>query len=104
LIGSDESIKVWVNGTSVLDPRTRRPLTFDEDLVEVQLKTGEHSLLFKLEQRQGPWTFAARVLEAGAIPPRVQGISSSLNADSASVIIVRTDVNGASAALDKVLV
>ena len=103
-IGSDESIRVWVNGTLVLDRRTQRPLTFDEDLVEVDLKAGENALLIKLEQRQGPWTFAARVLETGAIPPRVQEISPSLNADSPSAVIVRTDVNGANSVLDKVAV
>ena len=103
-IGSDESIRAWVNGALVLDRRTRRPLTFDEDLVDVDLKAGDNSLLIKLEQRQGPWTFAARVLETGAIPPRVQEISPSLNADSPSSVIVRTDVNGARSALDKVAV
>ena len=103
-IGSDESIRAWVNGTLVLDRRTRRPLTFDEDLVEVDLKAGENALLVKLEQRQGPWTFAARVLETGAIPPRVQEISPSLNADSPAAVIVRADVNGAHSALEKVSV
>ena len=103
-IGSDESIRAWVNGALVLDRRTRRPLTYDEDLVEVDLKAGENALLIKLEQRQGPWTFAARVLETGAVPPRVQEISPSLNADSPGALIVRTDVNGAHSASDKVAV
>ena len=39
-IGSDESIRFWVNGARVLDRRTSRPLTFDEDQVEVDLKGG----------------------------------------------------------------
>ena len=56
-IGSDESIRVWLNGASVLDRRTRRPLTFDEDQVEVDMQAGDNSLLVKLEQRAGAWTF-----------------------------------------------
>ena len=103
-IGSDESIRVWVNGALALDRRTRRPLTFDEDLVEVEMKAGENALLVKLEQRAGPWTFAARVLEPGTIPPRVQEIGPSLNADSPTALVVRTDVSAERASLDKVKV
>ncbi len=103
-IGSDESIRVWVNGTQVLDRRTRRQLAFDEDRVEVELKKGENSLLVKLEQRAGTWTFSARVLEAGAVPPRIQEIGPSLFSDSATAISVRTDINSDHAAQDKVTV
>ena len=103
-IGSDESIRVWLNGAIVLDRRTRRPLTFDEDQVEVDMQAGDNSLLVKLEQRAGAWTFAARVLERGAIPPRIQEIGPSLNDDSPSALVIRTDINCERAALDKVKV
>ena len=103
-IGSDESIRVWLNGALVLDRRTRRPLTFDEDQVEVDMKAGDNALLVKLEQRAGPWIFAARVLERGATPPRIQEIGPSLNDDSPSALIIRTDVTSDRAALDKVTV
>ena len=103
-IGSDESIRVWLNGALVLDRRTRRPLTFDEDRVEVDMQAGDNSLLVKVEQRAGAWTFAARVLERGAIPPRIQEIGPSLNDDSPSALVIRTDINGDRAALDKVTV
>lgn len=103
-IGSDEGIRVYVNGAQVLDRRTRRQLSFDEDRVEVDLKAGDNSLLIKLEQRQGAWNFAARVLERGAIPPRVQEIGPSLIEESPTVVLVKTDVNAENAALDKVTV
>jgi pimeloyl-ACP methyl ester carboxylesterase len=103
-IGSDESIRVWLNGAIVLDRSTRRPLTFDEDQVEVDMQAGDNSLLVKLEQRAGAWTFAARVLERGAIPPRIQEIGPSLNDDSPSALVIRTDINCDRAALDKVTV
>ena len=103
-IGSDESVRVWVNGALVLDRRTPRQLAFDEDQVEVPLKAGENTLLVKLEQRSGAWTFSARVLERGAIPPRIQEIGPSLMEASAAEVMLRTDINGARAALDRVVV
>jgi dienelactone hydrolase len=103
-IGSDESIRVWVNGMQVLDRRTPRQLTFDEDQVEVNLKAGDNTLLVKLEQHVGPWTFAARVLEHGAIPPRVQEIGPSLMEETPTEVVLRTDISAVRAALGKVVV
>ena len=103
-IGSDESIRVWVNGSQVLDRRARRQLTYDEDRVEVDLKAGGNAILVKLEQRTGPWHFSTRVLESGAIPPRVQEIGPSLLDDSGAVLTLRTDADSERASLDKVRV
>ncbi len=103
-IGSDESIRVWVNGARVLDRRTSRPLTFDEDQVEVDLKSGENTLLVKLEQRSGDWTFAARILERGAIPPRIQEIGPSLVEATPAEVVLDTDTSSVRAALDRVAV
>jgi pimeloyl-ACP methyl ester carboxylesterase len=103
-IGSDESIRVWVNGTLVLDTRSTRPLTFDEDQVDVEMEAGDNALLVKLEQRRGPWSFSARVLEAGAIPPRVQEIGPSLTEEPGHVLAVRTDSHSRHAAADAVSV
>lgn len=103
-VGSDESIRVWLNGTVVLDKRTQRQLAFDEDQVEVDMKAGDNSLLVKLEQQAGPWVFSARVLERGAIPPRVQEIGPSLMEYSQTNIVVRTDINHDRASQDKVTV
>ena len=103
-VGSDESIRVWLNGALVLDRRTGRQLTFDEDQVEVNMKAGENTLLVKLEQRRGPWTFSARVLEQGAMPPRLQEIGPSLVGYSPAAIALVTDINKDRAAQDQVTV
>jgi hypothetical protein len=103
-VGSDESIRVWLNETVVLDKRTQRQLAFDEDQVEVDMKAGDNSLLVKLEQQAGPWVFSARVLERGAIPPRVQEIGPSLMEYSQTAVAVRTDINHEHASQDKVTV
>ena len=103
-LGSDEGIRAWVNGALVLDRRGPRPLTFDEDQVEVDLKAGANALLVKLEQRTGSWAFAARVLESGATPSRIQEIGPSFTVESPAALVVRTDINRDHAAEDRVAV
>lgn len=66
-LGSDDGVRVWVNGTRVHEHLGRRPLVFDEDRVEVPMQAGENAILVKLEQRRGPWAFSLRVLEPGTV-------------------------------------
>ena len=96
-LGSDEGMRAWMNGALVLDRPGARPLAFDEDQVEVELKAGENLLLVKVEQRTGPWSFAARVLESGAIAPRVQEIAPSFTVEG-PVLTVKTDLDARRAA------
>ncbi len=103
-LGSDESIRVWLNGAPVLDKRTSRPQTFDEDRIPVEMKAGDNALLIKSEQRIGPQTISARVLEPGTVPARILEIGPSVRESTADALIVRTDANGDGAALDKVTV
>ena len=61
--------------------------------------------MVKVEQHSGPWTFSARVLERGSIPPRLQEIGPSLVDDSRTAIPPsRTDINTDRASVDKVTV
>src|SRR6185295_3612521 len=69
-VGSDEGIRVWVNGALVLSRDGLRSLTFDEDQVEIDLKAGENTLLVKVPQTFGAWRFSARVLEPGTLLSR----------------------------------
>ncbi|HWA26453.1 MAG TPA: prolyl oligopeptidase family serine peptidase [Lacunisphaera sp.] len=102
-LASDESLRAWVNGKLVLERAGARPLTFDQDQVEVEFAAGANLLLLKVEQRTGPWIFAARVLETGAIPPRVQEIGPSFALEG-SVLVLRTDVDATHASEAKVTV
>jgi hypothetical protein len=102
-LGSDESLRAWVNGNLVLERSGPRPLTFDQDQVEVDLNAGDNLLLVKVEQRTGPWNFAARLLESGAIPPRAQEIGPSFTLEG-STLVVRTDIDSARASEAQVAV
>lgn len=60
-LGSDDGLKVWVNGSLVLVNNTRRALNPNDDAVRIQLKQGKNRLLLKIVQQSGPWGFAARL-------------------------------------------
>jgi hypothetical protein len=63
LIGSDDGIKVWLNGKIVWKNLVQRRMVPDSDKVEVELQKGENLLLIKLEQRIGNVGFAIRFLD-----------------------------------------
>lgn len=64
-LGSDDGVRVWVNGQLVHDNAVRRGVSPDQDLVEVSLNAGENRLLVKVEQGTGGWGFCARLLGEG---------------------------------------
>ena len=53
LIGSDDGIRVWLNGREVLRNDPTRALRFADDVAEVELKRGTNVLLVKLRQGDG---------------------------------------------------
>jgi dienelactone hydrolase len=93
-VGSDECVRVWVNGKLVLDRQGERSLTPDEDQVEVEMNSGENRLLVKVIQTWGPWTFCARILEPGAVLNRMTEIGPSLTKRSDEEVVIKTDIGG----------
>ena len=57
-VGSNDGIRVWVNGKPVLAKDGARSLTIDEDQVEVDLVAGDNAVLVKA--RRGELLHAAR--------------------------------------------
>jgi len=60
LIGSDDSVKVWLNGEQVWRNQVQRAALPDQDKVSVTLKPGVNTLLLKIAQGGGAWGFVAR--------------------------------------------
>jgi hypothetical protein len=54
-LGSDDGIKVWLNGDLVHQNRVERGHTKGEDVVKVELKEGSNDLLLKISQGTGGW-------------------------------------------------
>jgi len=72
-LGSDDGVKVWLNGEVIHENLIGRAASKDNDLVTVALKKGENPLLIKVEQGSGDWGFVLRVVgkeEAIAIEAR----------------------------------
>lgn len=101
-LGSDDSVKVWLNGKQVHENVVGRSANKDEDVVPVALKAGYNHLLVKVENGQGGWGLVLRVLneaqvlglEAGEIRPRL----AEPPAGQSGPLVVRTDVGAGSIA------
>ena len=62
-IGSDDSIKVWLNGELIHKNLVTRGVMADSDRVPVTFKKGKNQLVLKIVNYGGPWGFACRLLE-----------------------------------------
>ena len=62
-VGSDDGIKIWLNGELVHENLVQRGVSKDQDVVEVLFREGDNTLLVKVEQGGGGWGFVLRVVE-----------------------------------------
>ncbi len=63
-IGSDDAVKVWLNGEQVHENWADRPAREDDDLVLVKFRAGRNHLLLKVQNGRELWGFACRLLDA----------------------------------------
>jgi putative membrane-bound dehydrogenase-like protein len=61
LIGSDDSIVVWLNGKKVHEFLDDRGWSHDQDKVNGKLEKGKNTLLIKCGNHTGPWEFSVAV-------------------------------------------
>jgi len=61
-IGSDDAIKIWLNGKLVHESWVTRSLQTDDDVVPVQFQAGTNRLVLKIKNVTGAWAFICRVL------------------------------------------
>jgi len=59
-LGSDDGVKVWVNGKLIHEQWVARPLLPDEDLFAVHFRPGSNQILVKVQDIEGDWGFALR--------------------------------------------
>ena len=67
-IGSNDALKVWMNGTELLAKNVQRDAAPDQEQVQVTLKPGNNALLLKVVNYSGPSGFYFRIESA---PPMV---------------------------------
>jgi len=71
-LGSDDGIKVWLNGKLVHDHWTTRPCRPGEDVAKADLKKGKNVLLLKVTNEGSHWAFSCRVTRPNGLP--VEGL------------------------------
>ncbi|MBI5770773.1 MAG: hypothetical protein HZA93_23550 [Verrucomicrobia bacterium] len=64
-IGSDDGLKVWVNGELAIDQWIERTSKLDEEVVPLRLKAGKNAFLVKIQNAKGRWSFTARLRTRG---------------------------------------
>ncbi|MEM7230785.1 MAG: hypothetical protein AAF517_01335 [Planctomycetota bacterium] len=68
LIGSDDGVACFLNGTSVHVNDTPRGWTVDQDRVELRLEKGTNKVLLKVGQGAADWGFSLRVTDRDGKP------------------------------------
>ncbi|MHB9126464.1 MAG: fibronectin type III domain-containing protein, partial [Armatimonadota bacterium] len=66
-LGSDNGIKVWVNGQNIWTNDSTRGLTPDQDKVNINLVEGWNRLLVKISQYGGNWAFIAKICDTAGV-------------------------------------
>ncbi len=65
VVGSDDTLTIWLNGVQVYDHKSDRGWQADADSIEVALKQGPNRLIVKCGNTGGPWQFSVGVTEPG---------------------------------------
>jgi len=86
-IGSDDAVRVWLNGKLVHENWCARVVQVDEDVVSVPLKAGKNHLLLKVQNITGSWGFACRLMDSGAIAERLISVSGTGDLDALKVLL-----------------
>ena len=68
-IGSNDALKVWMNGTELLSKNVQRDAGADQEQLQVQLKPGNNTLLLKVVNYSGPSGFYFRIETDAAMTP-----------------------------------
>ena len=61
-VGSDDFVKIWLNGKLVHEHWVGRPVQADDDIVPVVFRAGKNEVLFKVQNGIDGWGFAARLM------------------------------------------
>jgi CubicO group peptidase (beta-lactamase class C family) len=94
--GSDDGIRVWLNGELVLSNWISRTPHPDDDIVLLPLKKGKNELLIKIQNKRGGWGFYCRLLGPDLLPEKLIAAVQRGNMDELGLLIDNgADVNAA---------
>ena len=61
-VGSDDAVKIWINGNLIHSNWVARGLFIDSDLIHIKFKKGRNDILVKIQNRGGSWAFTCRAI------------------------------------------
>jgi len=68
LVGSNDGVRMWLNGELIWSNDSRRGAKRDQDVVHATLKPGENRVLLKVAQHDGGWGFYFRIADPMRLP------------------------------------
>ncbi|MGE5295452.1 MAG: S41 family peptidase [Solirubrobacterales bacterium] len=86
-IGSDDAVKVWLNGKLVHENWTSRPVKADDDLVRVTFQAGSNTLLLKVQNNTELWGFACRRLDPNTLGDKLLSAVQSGDANAVEMCL-----------------
>lgn len=91
LLGSDDGVKVWVNGKLVHTNHQTRGTERDRDKVDIHLDKGPNRLLFKVDQHFGGWGLIARIAnqDGSKVTSLVEKLDVQMSVKSDTAIVRR---------------
>jgi CubicO group peptidase (beta-lactamase class C family) len=94
-IGSDDAVKVWLNGKLIHENWVQRGCTPDSDLVPVTFRKGRNHLVLKIQNGSGDWSFSCRALGQTALIEKLVSSVQSGQLDPVEMLLEQgVDVNG----------
>lgn len=93
-IGSDDAVKVWLNGELVHENWIGRPVNKDDDLVPVNFLEGRNQLLLKIQNQQFDWGFSCRILGHESLAEKFISLAGQGQLDDLKMLLSHgVDVN-----------
>jgi CubicO group peptidase (beta-lactamase class C family) len=93
-VGSDDDIKIFVNGTLVHRNWIARATTPDDDMVVLDLKKGSNQILVEVQNIAGDWSFAMRKIGRDYINDHLVQSAGRGNLDDVKLLLANgADIN-----------
>ena len=101
-VGSDDSVKVWLNGEEVHKNAVNRGAGDFQDTFQVDIKKGDNLLLVKVSERGGGWSMFVGVdADVNAVfKPAIPGVSGKITGPWLWMIAATESGQGGAAATD----
>lgn len=93
-IGSDDGVRVWLNGQLIHQNQSARPVSKDQDLVPATFKKGKNQLLLKIQNERLDWGFCCRILGSETLPRKLFGAAGLGDLDTLEMLLSHgADIN-----------